>query len=420
MSPETVDRLGAGRDVAGIDEPAGVNTTLHELTTFDGAKVLGVLRLLAGSRMVASLMHPRQQLAHHPLINYLLQAGVSVWTQDTRSPNNDLNLVHEQAILDMAAGQVFLRDAGFESVLTLGHSGGGALAAFYIEQAALEPQRRIDVTPAGRPIALAGAQMPLPDGALFLAPHPGQGQVLLHCIDPAIVDPADPLSVVPNLDMYDERNGFAPPGQSSSYSPDFVASYRAAQAHRMTSIDILARERALEAAEARARYATTKDPQDRRASLIPRLIITYRTDADPRYTDLSLDPNDRHYGSLFGRRPDLTNYGVVGFGRLTTPDAWLSTWSGYTSNASFQRCAAGVHVPTLYVQLSGDQAAFPADGERMFAALAAPDKTRKQVRGQHFGQPIASGEPTGYAAAAAVLTPWLADRFELAISSVTA
>ena len=420
MLPEAVDRLGAGRDVAGIDEPTGVNTTLHELTTFDGSKVLGVLRLVAGSRTVVSLMHPRQQLTHHPLIGHLLQAGVSVWTQDTRSPNNDLNLVHEQAILDMAAGQLFLREAGFETVLPLGHSGGGALAAFYIEQAALEPQRRLEITPAGRPIALAGAQMPLPDGVLFLAPHPGQGQVLLHCIDPAVADPDDPSSVLAELDMYAERNGFAPPGQSSSYSPGFVASYRAAQRDRIAKIDLLARERALEAAEARARYAVSKHPRDRRASLSPRLITTYRTDADPRYTDLSLDANDRHYGSLFGRRPDLTNYGLVGFGRLTTPDAWLSTWSAYASNAGFERCAAGVHVPTLYIELSGDQAAFPKDAERMFAALAAPDKTREIVRGQHFGQPISLGEPTGYAAAAAVITPWLADRFELAISSVTA
>ncbi|MFE2186727.1 TetR/AcrR family transcriptional regulator [Streptomyces sp. NPDC059455] len=35
----------------------------------------------------------------------LLARGVAVWTQGTRSVNNDVALVHEQALLDMAAGQ---------------------------------------------------------------------------------------------------------------------------------------------------------------------------------------------------------------------------------------------------------------------------------------------------------------------------
>jgi pimeloyl-ACP methyl ester carboxylesterase len=420
MPGEAVDRLGAGRDVDGIAAPDDVRVTLAELTTFDGAKVTGALRHVPGSSTAVSLMHPRQQLAHHPLIGHLLQMGVSVWTQDARSPNNDINLIHEQALLDFAAGQVHLRAAGFESVLVLGHSGGGPLAAYYAEQAATEPQLRIDVTPAGRPVALVGAQMPTPDGVIFLAPHPGQGQVLLNCIDPSVADPADPLSVIPELDMYNPVNGFAEPGQSSAYPADFIARYRAAQADRIHAIDHIARERAAESAQARARYAKSSDPRDRRAALAPQVLTTYRTDADPRYTDLSLEPNDRHYGSLFGRRPDLTNYGLVGFGRLTTPEAWLSTWSANTSNAGFERCAKGIRVPTLFVGLSGDQAAYPDDYERMFNAVASTDKTRALVRGQHFGQPLGPGEPTGYAAASAVISPWLADRFNLARPSVTA
>lgn len=412
-SDQAVDRLGAGRDVAGIARPEGVVTTLHELKTFDGAKVLGALHRLDGARAVVSLMHPRQQLTHHPMVDYFLRMGLAVWTQDSRSPNNDVNLIHEQAILDLAAGQVFLRDAGFESLLTFGHSGGGALMAYYIEQAAIEPEFRIDVTPAGRPISLAGAHMPIPDAALFLAPHPGQGLVLLSCIDPSVGDESDPLSVVSDLDMYDPANGFAPPGTSSSYSPAFLSDYRKAQLRRVERIDAVAKERAGEAAEARVRFARTEDSRDRRAALAPRVITTYRTDADPRYVDLSIDPSDRPYGSLFGRRPDLTNYGLVGFGRFATPEAWLSTWSGLSSNAAFERCAAGIHIPTMYVEFSGDQAAHSHDADRMFGAIPAADKTRKVVRGQHFGQPISPDEPTGYESASAVFEPWIASRFEL-------
>jgi hypothetical protein len=409
-----VDRLGAGREVAGVPFPDGVTTTQHQLRTFDGAVVHGLLHRLANSTAVVSVMHPRQQLAHHPMVGYFLRMGLSVWTQDSRSPNNDLNLVHEQAILDVAAGQVFLRDLGFAHAITFGHSGGGPLFAYYIEQAALRPEFRIDVTPAGRPVALAGAQMPVPDAAVFLAPHPGQGRVLLHCIDPSVADERDPMPADPALDMYEPANGFAPPGTPSSYPADFLGRYRAAQRARIERIDALAREYAAEASAARVRFAETGDPRDRRAALAPRIIATYRTDADPRYTDLSIDPNDRHYGSLFGRRPDLTNYGLVGFGRLTTADAWLSTWSAFASNADFERCAHGIGVPTLYVELSGDAAAYPADAARMFDALAAADKTRAVVRGQHFGQPLAPHEPTGYEAGARIIEPWLKQRFELA------
>ncbi|GAF46432.1 alpha/beta hydrolase family protein [Rhodococcus wratislaviensis] len=409
---EAVDRLGAGRRVAGAETPSGVRTTSHELTTFDGAVVAGLLHELEDSRMVVCLMHPRQSLAHHPMVSWFLRMGASVWTQDTRSPNNDINLVHEQAILDMAAGQKFLRERGFDDVVLFGHSGGGTLAAFYIEQAATDPEHRIDVTPAGRPIHLSGAAMPQPDGVVFLAPHPGQGQVLLKCIDPSVADEDDPTSVIHDLDMYDSANGFVPAPASSRYSASFVQEYRAAQRERVRRIDARARSFADEAAQARASFARSNDSSDRRASLTPRIITTYRTDADPRYTDLTIDVNDRPYGSLFGRRPDLTNFGLVGFGRLTTPDAWLSTWSAFTTNADFARCAAGIHIPAIYIDVSGDQAAFAADADCMFEAIAAEDKTRHTVRGHHFGQPLVDGEPTAYERAKDILVHWFADRFK--------
>lgn len=411
---QAVDRLGAGREVACREFPDHVTTSVHQLKTIDGALVHGVLHRLDGATTVVSMMHPRQQLMHHPMIPYFLQMGCSVWTQDTRSPNNDINLVHEQALLDVAAGQSFLRNEEFDRLLTFGHSGGGALFAYYIEQASLNPQLRFDDTPAGRPVPLPGVEMPIPDGALFLAPHPGQGVVLRNCIDPSIGDEADPLSVLKRLDMFEPANGFADPGESSHYSAEFLAEYRAAQLDRITRIDARAREYADTAAAARVAFARGGDISDRRVSLAPRVITTYRTDADPRYVDLSIDPNDRHYGSLFGRRPDLTNYGLVGFGRLTTADAWLSTWSALSSRAAFERCAAGIAIPTLYVAFSGDQAAFPADVTRMFDAIAATDKTRDDIAGLHFGQPLRAGEPTGYELASAAIAKWLTERYPLA------
>jgi len=406
-------RLGAGRYLAAGSRPGSTTTTVHELTAADGATVRGVLAAVPGATTVVSLMHPRQDLTHHPLVPLLLQAGAAVWTQHTRSVNNDLTLVHEQALLDAAAGLVFLRERGFTSIVTLGHSGGGPLYAFYLEQAGLAPAGRIAATPGGRPAKLAEAEMPLADGAIFLAPHPGQGRLLLACIDPSVADEQDPMSVVPELDPFSPANGFAEPPASSAYSEEYLARYRAAQRDRVARIDAIARQHLARAAEARAAFTSSGHALDRRRSLAPKIITVFRTDADPRTVDLSLDPSERPYGSLFGKRPDLINYGLTGFGRLATPEAWLSTWSGLSSNADFVRCAPGVTVPTLFIELTGDQAAFPADSSQMTGALGAEDLTTATVRGLHFGGPIAGGEPAGNELAATEIITWLSKRHEL-------
>ncbi|NMN94066.1 alpha/beta hydrolase [Antrihabitans stalactiti] len=408
---KTQQRLGAGRYIEAAQAPANTVTAVHELTTHDGAKVSGVLRVVPHATTVVTLMHPRQDLTHHVLVPELLARGFAVWTQGTRSVNNDVALVHEQALLDAAAGQRFLRDRRFANVVTLGHSGGGTLFAFYHEQAGLPPSERVAATPAGRPVDLAGADLPLPDGAIFMAPHPGQGALLMRLIDPSVIDETDPLAVDPELNPFSAENGFAEPPGSSTYSPEFVDKYRAAQRDRIARLDAVALERVAEADTARRRFKATGDPADRRAALAPRVLTVYRTDADLRFTDLSLSPNDRPYGSLFGRRPDLTNYGLVGFARFSTPDAWLSTWSGLSTNADFVRCAPHVTVPTLFVELSGDQACFPEDASAMTDALGADDKTFARLPGTHFGGPLRSGEPSGASLAAADIGAWLHDHF---------
>jgi hypothetical protein len=414
-------RLGAGRWIGAARPPSATITSVHQLTTSDGATVSGVLRTVPAARTVVCIMHPRQDVTHHVLVPELLMRGFGVWTQGTRSVNNDLSLVHEQALLDAAAGQVFLRDQDFAAVVTLGHSGGGTLFAFYGQQAALPGDERIARTPAGRPAGLAEADMPVPDGSVFMAPHPGPGALLLRLIDPSVTDEDDPLSVAPDVDPYSPPNGFVAAPRSSRYDPGFIERYRQAQHDRVARIDAEARRRAAETADARQAFRHSDDPADRRRALAPRVITVYRTDADLRSVDLSLDPNDRPYGSLFGRRPDLTNYGLVGFGRFSTPDAWLSTWSACSTNADFLRCAPGVTGPVLLVELSGDQASFPADTAAMSAAFASRgpatgdfttgDFTSARVAGTHFGGPIAKGEPAGSSLAAVKIGAWLAERY---------
>ena len=50
-----------------------------------------------------------------------------------------------------------------------------------------------------------------------------------------------------------------------------------------------------------------------------------------------------------------------------------------------------VTVPSLFVELTGDQACFPEDAAAMFGALGADDKTFARIAGTHLGGPIAEG-----------------------------
>lgn len=409
--PDTAVRLGADRYVAGSELPPGTEVSLHELRTVDGATCSGVLRTVPGARTVAMLMHPRQDFTHHALVPELLAAGYAVWTQGSRTLGNDLTLLHEQTLLDMAGGQIRLRELGFDAVVNVGHSGGAGLAAFYLEQAALPPADRLQDTPGGKSVPLADADMPMPDALVLMAPHPGQGLLLERVIDPSVTDESDPMSIDPALDPYSARNGFAEAPESSSYSVDFLVVYREAQAARVRRIDAIARERIAESRAANRRYRDTGEAADRRAALAAGVLVVHRTDADLRNVDLALDPNDRPYGSLFSSRPDLSNYGVTGFGRLSTPEAWLSTWSANASRAGLERCLASVRVPTLIVELTGDQACYPADAERFLAATPASDKALVRVPGRHFGAALREGMPTGASLAGREIADWVALRF---------
>ena len=402
------DQAGVGAS----SEP-GLTVSLHQLTTSDGAQVNGVLRrpTRGRARTVVSLMHPRQDVTHHRLVDVLTAHGYAVWTQGSRSPNNDISLLHEQALLDVAAGQVLLEDEGFESRVILGHSGGATLFAFYQEQAVLPAGDRLTNAPGGEEVALGKARMPMPHGSVFLAPHPGQGELLQRLIDPAVVYEHDPLSVDPALDPYSRRNGFTPAPEDSSYDDNFIAAYRLAQRARVARIDEWAWAQIASVTAARERATTSDDIADRRASVLASPRVVHRTDADLRSIDRRLDHNSRPYVSLFGRRPDLANYGLPGFGRIVTPGSWLSTWSATTTNANFLRNVSSVKTPTLLIEFTGDQACFPADAQAMYTALRSTDKEHVRVAGLHFGQPLARGEPSGMRLAGHRIERWLDERF---------
>ncbi len=391
--------------------PKDVNISVHPLTTEDKADVTGYLFRRGGEQTVVCAMHPRELNVAQYLVPDLLAAGTAVWIQGSRSPGNDIRLEHETAVLDLAAGQKFLRSAGgFTKTVLQGTSGGGPLAAFYCQQAALAPEQRIKRSPGGRPTGFEKSSLPAPDGVVLVSAHLGQGELLLRCIDPAVIDENDPLQSDETLSAFNSANGYKEAPASSSYTPEFMARYRAAQRARIERIDAYARKCLATKGEARKRLKETPSRADAILAAYSPIFTVWRTDADPRCFDLSLEPSDRAYGTLWGANQTASNYGSVGFARVCTPESWLSNWSAPSSNASMVRCAGDVKQPVLMIEYTGDNSVFPSEADFIFGALGAADKTRVKIHGNHHGRPVRPDAPNGQIEAANTITGWLRAR----------
>jgi pimeloyl-ACP methyl ester carboxylesterase len=375
--------------------PADVRTSVHTLATQDGAQITGFLYSRGGEKTAVSLMHPRELIATHYLVPDILLAGCACWVQGSRSVGNDVRLEHEIALFDVAAGLNFLRDAGFEKLVLLGNSGGAALFALYLQQSSADPARRIAKTPGGRPTKLAEANLPVAERLILVAPHLGPGKLLQNCIDPSVVDEADPTAIDSSLFPFSAENGFKRPPQSASYTKEFVQRYRQAQRERVERIDDRAKAMIDERLRARGAAKEGADLQTRIRGAHTPIFQVWRTDADPRCFDLSLDASDRKWGTVWGNDPLASNFGSVGFGRSCTAESWLSTWSGLSSNASFDKCGPAIELPTLMIDYTGDNTVFPSDGAAIFASLRTNQKSRSSIRGNHHGQPLAEGDPSG-------------------------
>lgn len=406
----TAGLRGASWDASRL--PADLAVSVHSLITSDGAQVIGFLYRRGGERSVVSIMHPRELVPTHYLVPDVLAAGCACWVQGSRSPGNDLRLEHELALLDAAAGQVFLRDeCGFSTSVLLGNSGGAALFAFYMQQAALGSEQRIKTTPGGRPANLAAASMPQADGLVLVSPHPGPGKLVLASLDPSVTDETDALATDETLSPFAAANGYVRPPAATRYSPDFIARYRAAQLQRAQRIDAQARQSIAQRQEARRAAKAGAGMRSQMLAAYTPIFHVWRTDADPRCIDLSLDPSDRLPGSLWGSDLFASNFGSIGFARSCTAESWLSTWSGISSNASFDRCGADIVQPTLMIEYTGDSAVFPADADAIFASIASSDKERHRVRGNHHGRALAPGEPLGQILCGSILQDWLRKHF---------
>ena len=384
--------LGASWDPSRMRVP--FTMTPFPMTTEDGQLALGFLFSRGGEKRVVLAMHPRELLLTHYLVPDVLGAGWAFWAQQPRSIGNDLRLEHEIALHDVAAGVRQLRTLGFERIVLLGNSGGAGLLSFYNQQSLLAPARRIARTPGGRPTKLPEAQLPAADGIVLVSPHPGQGVILLNGLDPSVTDENNAKSCDAALDPFSGANGFRRPPESASYNAGFIERYRAAQRARCERIDAKARQMIATKREALARHKEHPNRDDKRIASHAPIFQVWRTDADLRCWDTSLDPSDRLVGSLWGADPEVSNLGSVGFGRVVTPESWLSTWSGLSSNAATSKTAVAIEQPMMLIEYSGDNCVFPSDVNALYDCVPSSRKQHHRIRGNHHGLPLAPGSRT--------------------------
>jgi pimeloyl-ACP methyl ester carboxylesterase len=315
----------------------------------------------AGRRPTTAFVatHYNVDFAEHYLAPFLAARGYGFLGWNTRYRGNEAYFLLEHALVDIGAGVRWLRDrAGVDTVVLLGNSGGGSLMAAYQAQAT-DPHLR----PSAPGLRLPDAVLDLPPADLYVSinAHPGRPEVLTAWLDPSVVDESDPLSVDPELDMFEPRHG--PP-----FADDFVQRYRVAQRARNRRIT-----------------AWVNAELDRlgAAGAWDRIFDVHRNWADPRFVDLALDPSDRRAGCYAGD-PRRANYGPLGIGRTNTLRSWLSMWSLDESQCGGAPHLQRIAVPSLVVQSTADRGVFPSDAAAIHDALGTEDKRLVLVPGEHY------------------------------------
>ncbi len=339
------------------------------IVTPDRALVRGILwRAPSGvpeKKTAVILTHPRGDFSVHYACPLLAAAGYATFGFATRYMNNDTDCLHENCVIDVKTAADEMRRRGYENVVLLGNSGGGSL------------------------MALTQAHTGCGDGWIGIAAHPGEGVFMGHVIDPSVADENDPLSIVPELDMYNPDNGWRPWPQPVTYDRDWLATYRAAQIARIARLDQIAKTSIAEAELHRDRLGSLSRDDElrswrdaRQRAVHSKYMVIYRTLADPVYLDLSIEADERPMGSLFAfPDPFDANYGRGGLARSMTARGWLSTWSALSSHAKLADTMPSVKVPTMIVHPTADTEIRVREALEIRDASGASDLTYLEMKG---------------------------------------
>jgi pimeloyl-ACP methyl ester carboxylesterase len=352
-------------ELLGIPMPSGTGIDVYSGVARASGRIWASRhRSTAGpARTAVVVVHPASNFLGHYLLGPLAAHGVDAIGLCTRYIGNDTSLILENCVLDIGAAVAHLRADGYTTIVLVGNSGGGGLAALYQSQAT---SPTITSTPAGDPPDLTAADLPEVDGVVFLMAHPGRAAVFTDWLDPAIRREDQPFERDPALDMFDAGNG--PP-----YSAEFLARYRAGQLERSARITRWVRQQ-----------LAMLDDRPGGISGIPGIrdlpFSVHGTVADPRFLDLSIDPSDREPTTPWGP-PALANYSPVSLGHQTTLRSWLSQWSIDESNGDGPRHAARLTCAVRVIYGSADEVCFPAYARSLYSAIGTASGSLRRIDG---------------------------------------
>lgn len=369
------------------------NTAFVETYGFSGSQgavnLEGIIFRPKGvaSKTLLIFMHPASTLQLLPIPRRLAELGFHVLCAGSRYAKNDTALIMEKVIQDLGA---YIRTAkehwGYENVVLSGWSGGGSLSMFYQSQA---ENPTITATPAGDPVDIVGAGLIPADAVIFQAAHLSRPRILTDWLDPSVKDELNPDDRIVELDLYDPRNPNKPP-----YTKEYLEQFRAAQLARMRRITAWVKE-------------TLDELKSRNTGEMERGFITHRTMAEPRFLDLSIDPNDRPENWCYMGLPETANTGPVGLARFSMLRSWLSQWSLDDSRADGLTCVAQISAPLLAIENSADDAVPQPHARMLYEAAGSADKSFHVIKGaNHYYK----GQPELLDEAAFLIRDWLQER----------
>lgn len=322
------------------------------------------------AKTVIVFMHPIGGGAYLPMVSALAKKGYHVIYCNSRYRGVDSALIMEKVVLDLNA---CIKDAksrwGYEKVVLAGWSGGGSLSLFFQSQA---EKPTVECTPAGDSPDLTRAGLEPAQGMMLLAAHISRAGTLTEWMDASIIDETDPFKRDRSLDIYDPEQPEKPP-----YSAAFVQRYREAQIARNRRITAWVKQR-------------LEDYRKQGMLYDEFAFVVHGTMADPRFLDVTLDPNDRPAGWCYLGDPRQVNNGPVGLARFNTLRSWLSQWSYDDSNADGLKAAANIRVPVLVIGNTADDACTPSHTYRLYEAVSHDNKVLHEIKGAnhyYFGQP---------------------------------
>ncbi len=314
----------------------------------------------AGRRPKVALIatHYNVDFAEHYIAPYFARAGYGFLGWNTRYRGAEDQFILEHALIDIGVGVRWLREeAGVETVIIFGNSGGGSLMGAY-QAEAVAPELAEGMKGPGRE---ALASLPSADLYISLNAHKGRPEVLTHWMDASVVDEFDPTLTDESLNPFNPDHG--PP-----YAAEFIGRYRAAQRARNQRITDWAKAELLRV----------------NAAGVPDILFPlYRTWADLRFMDGTIEPSDRPTPGCYRGHPAQANK-FPGVGRANTLKTWLSMWSLETSNCQGGPQLAKITLPSLVVQSTADMGVFISDAHGILDAIASADKRLELVPGAHY------------------------------------